>query len=62
MRNHSIVIDITCELNQEYFGVWKDLTDERRTMFEDFPTHCDGGGVMGEWCRNCKFCYTYEES
>jgi len=57
MRSYTI----TCELNQEYFEVWKDLTAERRAIFEAYPTRCDGSGAMGTWCESCEFCYLYEK-
>ena len=61
MRNHVIVIDITCKLSQKYFKAWKYLTAKQRAAFENHPTRCDGGGVIGTWCKGCKFCYAYEE-
>lgn len=53
-------LDITCELNSEYFQDWNDLTEEQQAMFDDKATRCDGGGRMGVWCVGCDFCSDYE--
>jgi hypothetical protein len=62
MRTEQLVIDIDCELDDEYFGEWDLLTPEIQAFWED-PSHkcnCEGSGVMSSLCADCPFCSEYE--
>ncbi len=60
-RKTTISIDIECQLDRKYFGLWDDLTYGEKAVFDDKHTRCDGSGTMGSWCRACVFCEDYEE-
>jgi hypothetical protein len=45
-----------CFASQKLFGDWDDLsTAARKEFVTNGPIPCEGGGVPGEWCANCRF-------
>lgn len=50
------VIDIDCDLSDEYFGGWDSLTPEIKKFWEDHTCFCEGSGVMSSLCDGCPFC------
>lgn len=56
MREGIVKLIIKCELDEAHFAPWEEMTPEQQAFFRNQYTHCDGGGVMGSWCRGCDFC------
>ena len=62
-REQQISLDIQCNLDDEYFGDWDELTPEIQEFWNNSSdgTHCEGGGNMGTWCEGCHFCGRFDE-
>jgi len=60
MRKGTTTLEIVCELNEEYFAPWEELTDEQKAIFEKKQTRCEGIGLFGWWCTMCDFLHDVE--
>jgi hypothetical protein len=50
------VVLFECHARDSLFGPWEDMTAADRNEFiENGPIPCEGGGVPGSWCENCRF-------
>lgn len=61
-RTQTFTTEITCELDDEYFGDWDSLSPEIQKFWDDttLQSHCEGQGGMGAWCHRCPWCKSYE--
>ena len=60
MRKGVIEVTVVCELDQEYFAPWEDLTLEQQAIFKKRSTNCDGVGYLSQGCVGCDFCHDTE--
>lgn len=45
-----------CFAKSVLFLSWESMPEEARVEFkENGPIPCEGGGVPGEWCGDCRF-------
>lgn len=55
-RVDTILITAQCFADPVLFLPWDEMTSEARDEFDvNGPIPCEGGGVPGEWCEQCRF-------
>jgi hypothetical protein len=59
-RGASIVIEIECELDEDWFVDWDELTSVQKAMFAVRHPHCEGSGKMAAYCDGCPFCTHFD--
>lgn len=61
-RTETFNLEITCELDNEYFGDWDSLSPEIKAFWDKAhqKPHCEGEGVIGTWCRHCPWCANFD--
>ena len=52
----TVLITAECLADPGLFLDWDEMTSEARDEFDvNGPIPCEGGGVPGEWCEQCRF-------
>lgn len=50
-------VEFECHAPEGYFLAWEKVPDEFKAEIEDAgPIPCEGGGAIGTWCEDCRFC------
>ena len=59
-RTAIVKLIIICELDQEYFAPWDELSPEQQAIFTDRSCKCDDENDFGPFCIDCDFCENWE--
>lgn len=55
-RRIRAIIAADCFADKSLFLPWENLSRAAKNEFDkNGPVPCEGGGIPGEWCSNCRF-------
>lgn len=60
-RQQRFILEIECKLDDEYFEVWNELTEEIKEFWNSGGTvPCEGTGNMRPYCEDCQYCRMFD--